>query len=119
MSSTRNKNTTGNYQAQVRENITISDYTTNPEKMYAEHNYLAGAGLIQGHMPDSTLSKNPTNIESFLFGIGSNNFIHPQHSFKADLKILDSATIIDRHVPLILPEPLKPLQDQRPFPVPK
>jgi hypothetical protein len=110
MSSTRNKNTTGNYQAQVHENITISDYTTNPEKMYAAHTYLAGSGLIQGHMPD---------IESFLFGIGSNNFIHPQHSFKADLKTLDSASIIDRHVPLILPEPLKPLQNQRPFPVPK
>mgnify|MGYP006952904735 CR=1 FL=1 len=118
MSSTRNKNTLGNYTAQVRENNTIADYTTNHEKMYAGQTYLAGDGLIQGHMPDNTLSTNPTNIESFLFGIGSNNFIHPQHTFKADLKILKSASIIDTRVPLILPEPLKPLQNQRPFPLP-
>jgi len=119
MASTRNNNTLGNYNAQVSENKNIEHYTTNKDKMFADPSYLAGNGLIQGHMPDSTLSQNSTNIESFLFGIGSNNFIHPQHSFQADLNVLESVSIVDRQVPLIMPKPLEPLQDQRPFPVPK
>lgn len=119
MASTRNKNTIGNYKAQVKENETIEHYTTNRGKMFTDPNYLAGDGLIQGHMPDNTLSANSTNIESFLFGIGANNFIHPQHSFNAELNILQPVSIVDRRVPLIMPKPLDPLRDQRPFPVPK
>ena len=118
MASTRNKNTTANYNAQVTQNDTIKQYTTNKEKMFADPSYLAGSGLIQGHMPDTTLSYNPTNIESFLFGIGANNFIHPQYSFNADIKILQSLSIVDRPVPLIFPKPLEPLLNQRPFPIP-
>ena len=119
MASAGLKNTAGNYNAEVRENNQTLDYTTNKEKMYVDPSYLAGDGLIQGHMPDSTLAYNPTNIESFLFGIGSNNLVHPQHTFDAELKILQPLSIVDRKVPLILPKPLQPLPNQRPFPVPK
>lgn len=119
MASTRSKNTLGNYNAQVKENSQISKYTTNPEKMFAEKNYLAGDGLIQGHMPDNTLALNPTNIESFLFGIGANNFVHPQHTFQAQTKVLQPLSIVDRKVPLIMPKPLEPLPNQRPFTIPK
>ena len=119
MASAGLKNTIGNYNAQVKGNKEIVDYTTNKEKMFADPTYLAGDGLIQGHMPDSTLSVNPTNIESFLFGIGANNFVNPQHTFQAELKVVKPLSMVDRKVPLIMPEPLKPLQNQRPFPVPK
>ena len=118
MASTRNNNTYGNYNAQITENKTAEQYNTNKDKMFAESTYLAGNGLIQGHMPDTTLSQNSTNVESFLFGIGANNFIHPQHSFQAELNVLQSVSIVDRQVPLIMPKPLEPLPDQRPFPVP-
>ena len=79
---------------------------------------LAGDGLIQGHLPDTELAKNPNDIESFLFGIGSTNLVNPQTPVNPELKKHDSLSIVDRKVPLIMPKDLILEADQRPFPVP-
>ena len=79
---------------------------------------MAGNGLIQGHLPDTELAKNPNDIESFLFGIGSTNLVNPQTPVTPELKKHESLSIVDRKVPLIMPKDLILEADQRPFPVP-
>ena len=119
MASTRNKNTPGDYQAQQKSYIQQVDYCTNKEYAIATPTLLAGNGLIQGHLPDTELAKNPNDIESFLFGIGSTNLVNPQTPVTPELKKHESLSIVDRKVPLIMPKDLILEADQRPFPVPK
>ena len=103
MASTRNNNTTGNYCLQQRS-----------IRMQREHlEYVHGAtgtaydpalpclGFNPTHMPASTFSKNPVEIESSLFGIKTVKerawFATPQ---------------------LIMPKDLVVSTQQRPFPIP-
>ena len=119
MASTRNKNTPGNYCLEQRQ-------STGPEKWclykngangYAYNTKLAGTGLIQGPMPWDTLSHNPADIESFLFGINSTNLVNPASPLTPQLKCIDSANIFKKS-DIIMPVPFVVPKDQRPFPLP-
>jgi len=118
MASTRRKNNQAEYNLQVKGNEEIVDNRTSKMRGYQDPTYYAGKGLIQGHLPDSTLSYNPTDTESFLLGIGANNFINPQPTFEAKTKHLQSLSMMDNTVPMVMPKELKPLPNQRPFPTP-
>lgn len=118
MASTRNKNTPGDYYVQQKSYIQQVQYSTNREYAIASPTLLAGSGLIQGRVPDTELAGNPNDIESFLFGIGSTNLVNPQAPVKPDIKKLNTLSIVDRKVPLIMPRDLIIEGDQRPFPVP-
>jgi hypothetical protein len=119
MASTRNKNTPGNY---CLEQI----QSTSPEKWclykngangYAYNTNLAGTGLIQGQMPWDTLSHNPADIESFLFGINSTNLVNPSLPLTPQLKCIESVNIFKKQ-DIIMPVPLVVKKKQRPFPLP-
>lgn len=119
MASTRNKNTHGDYCLEKRAFDQQIHYTTNREYAFAPRTMNPGAGLLQGQLPDSSLSGNPNDIESFLFGIGSTNLVEPQAPVKPELKQLPELSIVDRKVPLIMPKQFIVDENQRPFPIAK
>lgn len=119
MASTRSKNTPGDYLLEQNTYKQQIDYKTNIQYGIATPTLDAGHGLIQGKLPDSMLAGNPNDIESELFGIGSTNLVAPKAPVNPELKKREALSIVDRHVPLIMPRNLEIQQNQRPFPVPK
>ena len=119
MASTRNKNTPGNYCLDQRQNVNIETWQlyTNGANGLAYDTRLAGTGLVQGQMPWSTLSHNPVDIETFLFGIGSTNLVNPVNPLTPELKCLNSANLFKKQ-DIIMPIPLAASKTQRPFPLP-
>lgn len=119
MASTRNKNTRGNYCLDQRQNTGIENWQLyiNGANGFAYDTKLAGTGLNPGQMPWSTLSHNPADIESFLFGINSTNLVNPAPPLTPQLKNLSSANVFEKK-PVIMPVPQAISKDQRPFPVP-
>lgn len=114
MSSTRNKNTIGNYQLEHNSFVNHKNYmVTNPIQENPTH--FCGNGLIGQKCPSSQLSNNSIDVESFLFGINSTNLEGPSFEARPELKTLKSLSIQDR-VPFIMPEPLYVASNQRPFP---
>jgi len=119
MASTSNKNTPGNYQAEQRAFKQQLDYSTNKEYAFASPTYKSGFGTTPGQLPNTELAKNPNDIESFLFGIGSTNLVNPQGPVTAEVRNIPELSMLDRRVPLIMPKDLVIPNDQRPFPIPK
>jgi hypothetical protein len=119
MASTRNKNTPGNFCLDSRQNTGIESWQlyTNGANGFAYDTKLPGNGLNPGQMPWSTLSYNPADIESFLFGINSTNLVNPAKPLTPELKCLQSANIF-KSAPVIMPIPQAIPKYQRPFPVP-
>jgi hypothetical protein len=119
MASTRNKNTPGNYCLDQKQNTNSEKWLLykNGANGFAHDTKLAGYGLLQGPMPWTTLSNNPADIESFLFGINSTNLVNPAPPLTPELKCLSSANLIKRR-DIIMPVPSVIPKDQRPFPIP-
>jgi hypothetical protein len=118
MASTRNKNTLGNFNLHNRGNIGIEAWQLyrNGANGFAYDSRLPGNGLNPGQMPWSTLSHNPADIESFLFGINSTNLVNPAKPLTPELKTLQSANIFESS-PVIMPIPQAIPKYQRPTPL--
>ena len=119
MASTRNKNTPEDYCLEQRSLTQSRDY-----KLYeygsngrAYHTAIPCLGVTPSHMPRNTLSDNPVDIESALFGINSTNLVEPQKPVVPQLKTVPEVAYFER-MALILPEEFVPLKNQRPFPIP-
>lgn len=118
MASTRNLNTRGDYD--------LEQQTYKTSRIY--NNYLHAAqgcafqpsiptiGLMPNHMPRHTLSRNPIDIESVLFGIGSTNLVNPKKPVKPDLKRIPTSVFFER-LQVHMPKPLVIENDQRPYPI--
>ena len=119
MASTRNKNTPGNYCLDQKQNIDQETWRlyTNGANGTAYDTRLCGNGLNPGQLPWTTLSHNPADIESFLFGINSTNLVKPAGPLTPELKCLPSANIFKKST-VIMPVPQAIPKYQRPFPVP-
>lgn len=119
MASTRNINTKGNYCLENKMYKEGENYTTYKYSAYgyAYNPQLPGVGLLSGHMPNTNLSHNPWDIESFLFGIGSTDLVNPKPPLCPQLKTLSSANIY-KPADTYLPEPLIVSGNNRPFPIP-
>lgn len=119
MASTRRKNTPGEFCQFVRQNLHGADYTLykNGPNGHAYDTRLPGIGLTPGQIPSNQFSANPTDIESFLFGVGANNMIDPKGCLTPELKCLQSANLF-KMPDVIMPVPLVVKKEQRPFPVP-
>lgn len=115
MASTRSRNTPGNYCLEQWSNGKNSSYNTYVPYAFAETTLLAGDGLMSGRIPETELSGNSKDIESFLFGIGSTNLVQPKEPVKPDLKQLNELNLIDRRVPLLMPKKLTVQNDQRQY----
>jgi hypothetical protein len=75
-------------------------------------------GITPSHMPRNTLSTNPVEIESALFGINSVNLVDPQPSVVPCLHTIPEVSYFER-MKLRMPDPLVIERGQRPFPVPE
>ena len=117
MTSTRNKNTSGNYQAE--------QWSLNQQRQYLDYehapngrpiqSHFAGDGLLMGRMVPTELSHNSNDIESFLFGIGSTNLVESKPIPVPEIRNLESLSIMYR-IPIIIPQPLVVDLNQRPLP---
>lgn len=119
MASTRTINTPGNYCLQQKTFKHSQQYTTYKYSQYgnAYDPKLPGLGLLPGQIPCNNLSHNYSDIESFLFGIGTTNLVDPQPCLKPELKNLKQANIY-KAPDIYLPEPFIISKNNRPFPVP-
>jgi hypothetical protein len=119
MASTRNKNTPGNYCLDQKQNVGIESWQLykNGANGLAYDTRLPGNGLNPAQLPWNTLSYNPADIESFLFGINSTNLVQPAELLTPELKCLQTANIF-KTKPVIMPIPQAIPKYQRPFPVP-
>jgi len=116
MSSTRSKNTPGDYRAENNIYNNTTDYLINKGYSYGQpvSTYLPGDGLLPGRIASENLSYNNVDIETQLFGIGSTNLVNPKSETSPQIRQLHSLSIIDR-TPIIIPEPLIVHKDQRPL----
>lgn len=120
MASTRNINTPGNYCLEQRQYYNSEQYTLYPNSQYGAAYYtnLPGNGLNPAQIPGDKLSKNATDIESFLFGINSTNLVNPAPVFTPELKNIKTVNIYKNET-IYIPEPLVIEKNQRPFPIPQ
>lgn len=120
MASTRNINTPGNYCLEQRSNKLSSEYTDFKNSQYGQaySPAIPCLGITPSHMPWNTLSHNPVEIESSLWGINSTNLVNPQPAVKPELKTVPMKPFFET-TPVIMPKPLKVNKYQRPFPIPQ
>jgi hypothetical protein len=114
MASTSSKNTPGDYAVEQRAYKEQIDYKTNIHYGIATPTLDAGAGLIQGKLPDIELSGNPNDIESQLFGIGSTNLVNEKPVTVPEFKSMSTVSFFDRPT-VIMPQKMKTITGQRPF----
>jgi hypothetical protein len=105
MTSTRNKNTSGNYHLEQKAYISRYQNIMDTTKQTAYTKTLPGNGLLIGKMPSRDLANNYIDIESQLFGVGSTNLVQPLPYIPPDIHNLPSLNIIDK-TPLIIPQKL-------------
>ena len=119
MTSTRNNNTQGDYNLQQKSYSLARQYTSYKYSQYGHTPTPAipCVGYTPSHMPRDTLSNNPVEIESALFGINSTNLVVPQQPVKPQLKTIPMKQFFQR-TPMIMPKPLVMEHNQRPFPIP-
>lgn len=113
MASTCNKNSPADYCLEQRQNNQICDDRTYKYRRIAYNSAIPCVGVNVGGMPNTTLSYNPTNIESSLYGIGSTNLVTHKPAVVPELKKLPNVAFFTRpHV--LLPNPLVIEKNQRP-----
>lgn len=105
MASSRNKNTRGNYECEIKELDRFRIHTLYTGSVSNDTTCYPGDGLLGCRNPNLVLLNNYADIETELFGIGSTNLINPKnvenHTFHP-FKVLD----IQQRNKVILPEPL-------------
>lgn len=118
MTSTRNKNSRGDYALEQREQSLAKNYTSYQYSTYgkAYNPTFPNVGITPSRMPNHTLSNNPIDIENMLFGINSTNLVKPQNPIKPQLKSIPDSKFFDR-LALYMPKPLVIENDQRPYPI--
>jgi len=116
MASTRSRNTPGNYCVEQRSYQQQSSYKTDRNYAFATPTLLAGDGLLAGKVPETELSGNPKDIESYLFGIGTSNLVTPQAPVNPELKFIPSLSIMNK-LPVFMPDDLIIQNDQRQYPM--
>lgn len=114
MASTRNKNTYHDYSLFKRENNLILQNRIFENRRIAEVSAIPCAGINIGHMPNTVLSKDATDIESRLYGINSTNLVEPAKDFTPRINNLPSVAFFERPK-VYLPEPLVIENNQRPL----
>ena len=113
MAGTRNKQTIGNFNADQGQVVRQEEWLMN-KTAYINDRPAFPVGLNAPRMPASNLSNNSVDIETALFGIGTNNYVFPQkpvvprHVHLPQVVFYESANV---YIP-ILPHLL---QNQRPL----
>ena len=114
MSSTRNRNTPGDYNLVKKADEKVGAYLSYSNYGVPLQNYHPGDGLLGASTCRNVLAHNACDIESTLFGIGANNLVTPLKPAEPQLKTLKSLSIMDK-TPLIMPKPLEVSDKNRPM----
>ena len=114
MSSTRNKNTCGDYYLEQKQSTHILDNRIYQHRRIAYSNALPCAGINVGSMPNTQLAYNATDIESRLYGINSSNLVNPQDQLTPQIKSMPNLAFFERPQ-VFIPEPLVVENNQRPL----
>ena len=110
MAGTRNKQTMSDFYKYQSEMTKQSEWNTSSILQSPAY---PCSGINVQHAPSSRLSKNAVDIETFLYGIGANNYIFPVTDPTAELTPLQSVSftpIPNLYIPKLPPY----LQNQRP-----
>ena len=113
MASTRNNNTRSDYCLQQRSYQLALGYDLYKYKRTAYETRFPCFGINNGYTPNTELSCNATDTESFLYGIDSTNLVNPQKPFTADVKCVPGIKFYNK-LQTFLPEPLVIPKCQRP-----
>ena len=113
MASTRNINTASDYCLQQRGYGLASQYDLYKYKRIAYDTRFPCFGINTGYTPNTQLSCNATDTESFLYGIDSTNLVKPKGPFPADVKCVPGIKFFNR-LETYLPKPLVIPKCQRP-----
>ena len=118
MTSTRNKNTVGDYTLEQRQYCLANEYELYKYSQYGDayRNALPCLGFNPSHMPRQTFAYNAIDIESAIFGINSTNLVKPQKPVVPEFKTVPTIKYFDT-LPLIMPKPLVVENKQRPYPI--
>jgi len=114
MTSTRDKNSSGNYCLEQR---ALENIRNNLAYINAPNGHAANPALpvsyLGGYMPPDNLSYNPTDIESVLFGVGSTNLVTQKADVLPLLKTLPEVSFFEREQ-VIMPKKVYQDNTQRP-----
>ncbi len=118
MASTRNINSRGDYNLEQHNYGLSRNYTgyLHAAQGRAFTPSLPAIGYNPSRMPRDTLSKNPIEIESMLFGINSTNLVTPRKPIQPQLKQIPTSTFFER-LQVHMPKPLVIESNQRPYPI--
>ena len=119
MAATRNKNTPSDYCLQQKSYQESRDWINYKHSTYGTtyKNAIPCLGYTPSHMPWNTLSNNPVDIETQLFGINSTNLVHLQAPMPPQLKTVPMIPFFET-IPLIKSPNVPILSSQRPYPIP-
>jgi len=105
-----------NYAMEQKRNKSLVEYRffENSPNGPAITTHLQGNGLGIAKLPPNLLSENYMDIDSFLKGIGSSNFIHPQPTIRPYFK-QNNFLHMHQQEPVLLPNTFQPYPSQRPY----
>ena len=113
MASTRNNNTRSDYKLQQHQFERMRNYSITPENHTIIGVMYPKFGINMQHVPAKQLSKNSTDLESQLFGIGSSNLVEEKRNVKIQTNKIKDVNFIDR-MELFMPK-FEDIKDQRPL----
>ena len=116
MADTQSRNLQGNYALEkwAKQKRFDMNVFIHQSQGQANQTQLPGDGLLSGRYAGRDLAKNATDIESFLFGIGSGNLENPQPKVKPDIRPLDSLHVIRKQKTQV-PKTFAIEENQRPM----
>ena len=115
MSSTRFINTPSQYKLETAINQRICDNRLYEKRTKADNLVLPNAGIFQGHIPGHVLSSNCADVESQLFGIGSNDLVHERKRVEPNISTFQHQAFFYRPKDILIPDPLVIEKNQRPI----
>jgi len=110
MAGTRNKQTISDFNKYQSEMNQQAEWNT---PTILQSPAFPGSGINVQYTPSMTLSNNAVDVETFLYGIGSNNYIFPTTTPKVEPKKMPTVLftpITNLYIPKLPPY----LQNQRP-----
>jgi hypothetical protein len=111
MAGTRNKQTMGDFRKYQSEMNKQSEWNTST---ILQSPAFPCSGINVQYTPSTTLSKNAVDIETYLYGIGANNYIFPTTT--PSTEVTNLPTVSFTPIPnLYIPKLPAYLQNQRPL----
>lgn len=115
MSSTRFVNNRAQYKLECDLNNKICTNRLYEQRTKATNLVLPNAGIYPSHVPGNVLSSNCADIESQLFGIGSNDLVHDRKIEKPQINSYQYQAYFYRPKDILIPDPLVVENNQRPI----